>query len=206
MVFFGFPTEIQKNTGFLVFHQRPNKKTKKNLVFFGFPPKIKKKPCVFLDFCWKTKKTLGTAEGTTKPKIQNLSEGPETFGFLVFLACFGFPTEIQKNTWCFLVFQHKSKKKHRFFGFSPETEQENQKEPGVFLVFHLKSKKNHVIFWISVGKPKNPRKTRKSKSFAPRRKVLDFWIFGFLVSPVVTCDLLNCFLLVGTGILILKRI
>ena len=42
---------------------------------------------------------------------------------------------------------------------------------------------------------KNPRKTKKSKSFG----ILDFWIFVFLVSPVVTCDLLNCFLLVSTG-------
>ena len=36
---FGFPTEIQKTQGFLVFHQRPNKKTKIPCVFC-FPPKI----------------------------------------------------------------------------------------------------------------------------------------------------------------------
>ena len=47
------------------------------------------------------------------------------------------------------------------------------------MALHLKSKKIHVNFWISVGKQKNPRKIQKSKSFGPRRKVLDFWIFGF---------------------------
>ena len=34
-----------------------------------------------------------------EPKIQNLCEGPETFGFFGFpRVFFGFPTEIQKNT------------------------------------------------------------------------------------------------------------
>ena len=37
-----------------------------------------------------------------------------------------------------------------------------------------------MFFWISVGKPKSPRKTKKSKSFGPLKKVLDFWIFGSL--------------------------
>ena len=59
-----------------------------------------------------------------------------------------------------------------------------------------------MIFWISVGKPKKPLgKPKNPKVSGPLRK-----IFGFLVSPVVTCDLLKRFLLVSTGILILKRI
>ena len=32
---------------------------------------------------------------------------------------------------------------------------------------------------MSVGKPKKPRKTKKSKSLGPHRKVLDFCFFGF---------------------------
>ena len=93
--FFGFPTKIQKNTWcflvfqqnptkhrvFLVFHQRPNKKTKKTCVFFGFPPKIQKKPCDFLDFCWKTRKTLGKPKN---PKVSGPSERFWIFGFLIF--------------------------------------------------------------------------------------------------------------------------
>ena len=52
---------------------------------------------------------LVSAEGTTKPKIQNLSEGPETFGFFGFPRVFCFLTEIQKKTVFFLVFHLKSK-------------------------------------------------------------------------------------------------
>ena len=36
------------------------------------------------------------------------------------------------------------------------------------------------------GNQKNPRKTKKSKSFGPLRKVLDFWIFGFVVPSAET--------------------
>ena len=118
------------------------------------------------------------------PKIQNLFEGPETVGFFGFprafwfsyrnpkttiVFFFGFPTEIQKN--------------QGFFGFSPETYPKNKKTQG-FLGFPPKIQKNPVNFWISVGKPKktlvHTGKTKKSKSFGPRRKVLVFWNFGFL--------------------------
>ena len=40
MVFFGFPTEIPKSTGF--FSPETEQENQKNPVFFGFPPKIKK--------------------------------------------------------------------------------------------------------------------------------------------------------------------
>ena len=103
LVFFGFA--LTKPLLFWIFGGKPQKQG-----FFGFlvgfPVKTQNKPCVFLDFCWKTKKPLGTPQNpkvsgpshrllnfwifgssaeTKKPKIQSLSEGPETFGF------FGFP-------------------------------------------------------------------------------------------------------------------
>ena len=92
----------------------------------------------------------------------------------------------------FLVFQQKSQTTQGFFCFPTET-----KKHRVFLVFHQRPnkkkktlcflfytqnlKKNDVIVWISVGKPKNPRKTKKSKSFGPLRKFLifGFWVFWF---------------------------
>ena len=103
---------------------------------------------------------------------------------------FGFPTEIQKTQGVFAFHQRPSKK---------------NKTNCVFW-FPFKIKK-HVMFWISVGKPKKTLgRPNKNKSFGPLRKVLGFWSFVFLVSPVVTCGLLNCSLLVSTGILKLKRI
>ena len=108
---FGFPTEIQKTQVFFVFHQRPNQKTKKIQgcfgfppkipkaqvfwfftrdrtrkpkipVFFCFPPKIHKSHVIFLDFCWKTKKTPG------KPN-KNESFGP--LRKILDFCFFGFP-------------------------------------------------------------------------------------------------------------------
>ena len=53
----------------------------------------------------------------TEPKIQNLCEEPETFGFFGFIPeLFGFPTEIQKTQGVF-VFQQKSKNTQGFFAF-----------------------------------------------------------------------------------------
>ena len=121
-----------------------------------------------MDFCifvfWFTPKALQNQ----KSKIQNLSEGPETFVFLVFLG-FWFSNRNQKKHRVVLVFHQRPNKKITknpvLFGFPP------------------KIQKNHVFFWISVGKPKNPRKTKKSKSFGPLRKILDFRNFVFFWFP-----------------------
>ena len=185
MVFFGFPTESNKAQGFFGFSPETEQENqKKPCVFLVFHLKSQKNHVIFWISVGKSKnprktkksKSFGplrkvldfwffgffvSAEGTTKPKIQkiqNPSEGPETFGFFGFpRVFFGFPTKInKKNTWCFLVFQQKSKKTQGFWGFSPETEQENQKKHCVFFGFPPKIQKNHVIFWISVGKPKKP--------------------------------------------------
>ena len=100
--FFGFLLENQKNTmcffGFLLENQKNPRKNKKSKSF-GPLRRV-------LDF-WIFGFVVPSAETkkTKNPKIQNLSEGPETFGFV------GFPRVF------FLVFQQKSKKSHGFFGF-----------------------------------------------------------------------------------------
>ena len=116
-----------------------------------------------------------------KSKIQNLSEGPQTFRF------FGFPR-------VFLVFHQKSQKKHMvFFGFpteiqktqgvfafSPETEQKNKQT--VFFWFPFKIKKHYVLDFCWKAK-KTLGRPNKNKSFGPLRKVLGFWsFFWFLPS------------------------
>ena len=135
---------------------------------------------------------------------------------------FGFPAEIQKKTRFFLVFHQKPSRKTKktlcFFGFPTEIQKntrffwffarnpaEKPKKPCVFLVFQQKSKKTMVSLGRNPKNQKNPRKTKKSKSFGPFTKALDFWIFGFLVSVVVSHGLSKCFLLLSTGKLILKR-
>ena len=158
-----------------------------------------KTPCVFLDFCWKSKnprktqksKSLGPLrkvldfwfciafggnQKNPKSKNQKLSEGTETFGF------FGFPR--------FFLFSNRNPNNHIVFfevlGVKQETQVffffvrslvENQKTL-CFLVSVGKQKKPCVV-WDFCWKTKNsPRKTKKSKSFGPLRR---FWIFGFLV-------------------------
>ena len=98
-------------------------KNPKNHVFFW----NQKTPCVFLDFCWKSKnprktqksKSLGPLrkvldfwfciafggnQKTQNPKIKNFLRGPKLLDFLVFLGFFCFPTEIQTITSFFLRF------------------------------------------------------------------------------------------------------
>ena len=113
-----------------------------------------------------------------EPKIQKSKtflRGPKLLDFFIFLRFFWFLSEIKKHMVLF-GFPTEIKKKLGFFGFSPEIEQENQKNP-VFFGFPPRIQKKIVILWISVGKLKNPRKTKKSKSFGPLRKVLDFFWF-----------------------------
>ena len=120
-----------------------------------------------------------------EPKIQKsktLLRGPKLLDFLVFLGFFLVcQQKSSQKTHGFFWFSNRNPKKHRVFLVFHQRPNKKTKKTLCFLVFHLKSKKNHVIFWISVGKPKNPRNTKNSKSFGPRRKVSDFWIFGFLV-------------------------
>ena len=146
------------------------------------------------------------------------------FGFRLneTMVFFGFPAEIKKKQgffWfftrnpaekpkkpcVFLVFQQKSKKTQGFFGFSPETQQKNKKNLVFFWFSNRNPKKHKVSLGRNPKNQKNPRKTKKSKSFGPFTKALDFWIFGFLVSVVVSHGLSKCFLLLSTGKLILKR-
>ena len=97
----------------------------------------------------------------------------------------------------------ETQKTQGFLVFTRDRTRENQKDP-VFFGFPPKSKK-HIFFGFLLENHKNPRKTKNPKVSGPQ-KDFGFWMFVVLVSPVVTCDLLNCFLLVSTGILILKRI
>ena len=117
------------------------------------------------------------------PKIQNLSEGPETFGFFGFPRVFLFSNRNPKNHVVFLDFKWKNQKKHRVFWFSCSVFGEKPKNP-CFLDFCWKTKKHHVLFWISVrkqqktlGKPKNPKVSGPSERF---------WIFGFVVPSAET--------------------
>ena len=118
---------------------------------------------------------------TKKPKIQNLSERPETFGFFGFPMVFWFSNRNPKKSHVFFWILGGKPKKHRFFLFSCSVSGEKPKNPCVFLDFCWKPN-TMCFFWISVGKQKNPRTTKKSKSFGPLRKVLDFWIFWFFGS------------------------
>ena len=203
MVFFGFPTEIQKTQGFLGFFTRDRtRKPKKHCFFFGFPPKIQKNHVIFWISVGKPKKTLGkptnpkvsgpserfwifgflvSAEGTTKPKIpkiQTLLRGPKLLDFLVFLGFFLVFQQKSKKTHGVFWFSNRNPKKHRVFGvFHPRPNKRKPKSTVFFLVFHLKSKKNHVIFWISVGKPKKTLGKPKIQKFrAPQFGLL---VFGF---------------------------
>ena len=112
-----------------------------------------------------------------KTKIQNLSEGPETFGFFGFPRFFGFENRNPQNHLFFLILGGKPKQ-HRFF---------------LVFLFGLwwKTKKTLCFFWISVGKPKNtmcffgfllenqnnPRKTKNSTKVSGPSGFgfLDFW-------------------------------
>ena len=109
-----------------------------------------------------------------EPKIQNLSEGPETFGFFCFHRVFWFSNRNPK-THCVFGFPTEIKKTHGFLFFTRNLTKKQKK--------HVKSPKNNVFFWISVGKQKT---LGKPKSCGPLRKVLDFC---FLVSTVVKCGL-----------------
>ena len=59
------------------------------------------------------------------------------------------------------------------------------------------------FFGISVGKPKNPRKTKKSKSLGPLTEVLDFWIFGSLSLRANTARSMQLYVLVLVLVFIL---
>ena len=85
------------------------------------------------------KRSHVTTGETKKPKIQNLSEGPETFVFLVFLGFFWFSNRNPKNHMFFLDLGG-NQKTQVFFLFSCSVSGEQPKNP--------------VFFWISVGKPK----------------------------------------------------
>ena len=77
---------------------------------------------------------LYKAQRTKNPKVQNLPDSlrsPKLLDFW-FSQVFWFSNRNPKNTWCFLVFQQKSKTNTGFFGFSQKGEQENQKNPCVF--------------------------------------------------------------------------
>ena len=76
-------------------------------------------------------------------------------------------------------FSNRNPTKHRVFWFFTRYRTRKPKNPCVCLVFHLKSKKPCDFLDFCWKTKKNPRKTKKSKSFGPLRKV---WIFGFLVS------------------------
>ena len=120
------------------------------------------------------------------PKSKTFLRGPKLLFFLVFLG-FWFSNRNQKKHRVVLVFHQRPNKKITknpvLFGFPPKI-QKNM----CFFGFLLENQK-------TLGKPKNPKVSGPSERF---------WILEilfFLVSPVVTCDLLNCFLLVSTGIL-----
>ena len=111
--FFWFSSRNQKKTRFfLVFHQKPSRKTKKTLCFFGFPTEIQKNTRFFwffspetqqknkknLVFFWfssknqkKTIVSLGRNPKNQKktlgkpknPKVSGPSQRLWTFGFLV---------------------------------------------------------------------------------------------------------------------------
>ena len=124
--------ETQKNTGCFWFSCSVSGEKPKNPVFFRFLLENQKTQS-FFGFLLENQKNPRKFKiqkfrapqkgfgflvfGTTKTKIQNLSEGPETFGF------FGFPR-------VFLVFQQKSKKSHVFFDFRWKS-----KKHKLFLVF-----------------------------------------------------------------------
>ena len=76
MVFFVFPTEIQKHRVFC-FSPETEQANQKNLCFFGFPPKIQKSHVIFWISVGK-QKTLG------KTKIQKFRAPQKGFGFLDF--------------------------------------------------------------------------------------------------------------------------
>ena len=133
----------------------------------------------------KQLKRAHVTTGETKNQKSKL-RGPKLSVFLVFLRFFWFSNRNPKNHMFFLDFRWKTKKNTVLFWFSCSVSGEKPKKPCVFLDFCWKTKKHHVFFWIFVGKPKNPRKNKKSKSFGPLRRVLDFWIFGFVVPSAET--------------------
>ena len=118
-------------------------------------------------------------------KIQNLSEGPETFGFLVFLGFLWFSSRNPKKNMFFLILGGKPKKHRVFFGFLVRSLVKTKKTL-CFLGFHLKSKQQTMCFFGFLLENKKPRKNKDSKSFGPLRKVLDLWIFGFVVPSAKT--------------------
>ena len=80
-----------------------------------------------------------------KPKNQNLSEGPETFGFFGFPRVFlGFPTEIPKNHMVFLNLGGNRKKTQGVFGFLVRSLVKNQKNL-LFFSFFLKNQKHNLF-------------------------------------------------------------
>ena len=99
---------------------------------------------------------------TKKNKIQNLSEGPKTFGLFGVPSVFWFRLN---ETIAFLDFWWKTTKTRVFWFFG--------------WVSSEKHKTNLVFFWDSVGKPKIPLGTpQKSKSSGPSHRLLNFWFFG----------------------------
>ena len=80
----------------------------------------------------------------------------------------------------------ENQKNTGFFGFLVRSLVKNQKNPVFFLDFCWKTKKHHVFFGFLLENQNNPRKTKKSKSFGPLRRVLDFWVFGFVVPSAET--------------------
>ena len=158
--------ETKKHSFFCFFCSVSGEKAKTPCVFWISVGKPKNTMCFCWDFWWQTKKTLGKPKnlkvwgpserfwildfwfcsafgGNQKcknPKIQNLSEGLETFGFC------GFPS-------FFLAFQQESKNHMGFWILSGKP-----KNTRLFLLFVrslVKKQKNPVCFWISVGKQKH---------------------------------------------------
>ena len=110
-----------------------------------------------------------------KPKNQNLSEGPETFGFFGFPRVFlGFPTEIPKNHMVFLNLGGNRKKSTGCFWFSCSVSGEKPKKTLCFLDFCWRTK-NTIFFWISVWKPRKTKKIQKSRATQKGFGFLDFW-------------------------------
>ena len=116
-----------------------------------------------------SKKHSKTPYGTTtetkkkqKNKIQNLSEGPKTFGLFGVPSVFWFRLN---ETIAFLDFWWKTTKT-RVFWFFGWVSSENTKQTLCFFGFLLENQKKPL------GTPQNP------KVSGPSHRLLNFWFFG----------------------------
>ena len=87
------------------------------------------------------KRSHVTTGETNNPKIQNLSAGPETFGFFGFPRVFLFFQQKSKKSYVFFDFRSKTKKHRVFFYFLVWSLVKNKKTL-CFLDFCWKTKKN----------------------------------------------------------------